>query len=112
MQVLKQVQAGAAMHLRQVKSNMHLFLIPETDQLRLNFIIVQESKFILPDMHPLVNAGGLVQVIIFTKLTLVQDMVYHFATLAAKYFFCHMNFFIGTGLSAMVTMQLLISDNR
>ena len=34
------------MHLRQVESYMHLFIIPEAGKPRLDFFIIKKSKFI------------------------------------------------------------------
>lgn len=95
------------MHLRQVKRYMHLLIVPETDKLKLYFFIVQESKFVFPHFYPLANAGIFIQIVIFTKIALVQYLVNHLAAFTAKYFFFSLNFFIRASLTAMETLYFL-----
>ncbi len=87
---------------------MHLFVIPEMDQLKLYFLIIQESKLVFSYFDPLADAGSLVQFIIIAEIFLVQDLVHHFAAFTAEFFFFQLYFIIDTGFPAMITMKSFI----
>ena len=100
------------MHLRQVKGYMHLCVIFETDKLQLYFLIIQKSEFILPHFYPLADAGIFIQVVVLTKVTLVQYLVHHFTAFAAKFFFFQQNLVGWTSFAAMVTLYFFIYKLR
>jgi hypothetical protein len=101
-EVFEKVQAGAAVHLWQVEIDMHLLLVPETDQLQLYLFIIKKGKLILPDVYTLGDAGGIVQVVIFTQTALVKDLVHHPAAFTAKMLFFRTDAVIGTGFTAVI----------
>ena len=75
------------MHLRQIQSNMSLPIIVKIDQFGLNVLIVQKSKFVFFCRDALINARLIIKTIIITQIVLVDDLVHHFTTFAAKYLF-------------------------
>lgn len=71
MQVFNQVQAGAAMDMWQVKTDMGLLFIAETDEQAGDFFIFQEGKFILPGSLAQALARIIIEVVIITKAMVV-----------------------------------------
>jgi hypothetical protein len=71
-QVLEQVQARAAMYLRQIKGYMRLLFVAERDQLPLNDRVFQEGEFVFANRYPLVEAGVIIQGIIIAQAAFIQ----------------------------------------
>jgi hypothetical protein len=106
-QVFEQVKTGTAVHLGQVKCNVYLLFVLKTDQLQPDLFIIQEGKLIMPYPYPLVDPGIIVQVIIIAKLALVEDIIDHFAAVAAKHFFFRSDPGIQAGFATVVAMNFL-----
>jgi len=92
--------------------HLHLFVTPDIDELELNFLLFEKSEFVFPDMDALADTGFLIQVVIFTQVALVQYLVHHFTTLAAKMLFRFPDRIVGTGFTAMEALYLLADRFR
>lgn len=63
---------------------MGLLVVVETNQLIVNFFVVEVGKLILPDIYSLCGTWCFVQVIIATEAAVIDYFKYHFTSGAAK----------------------------
>jgi len=70
MDIFKQPQAAATMHLGQVKTHMSLLTISKLDKFLCNLAIVKKTEFISRYSFVLSAAGLIVEVIIYATIIL------------------------------------------
>ena len=98
------------MYLWQVKGNMGLLFVPETYQLSLYGCIFKEGKLVFPGRYPLVDAGTVVKLVVIAQPVLIDELVHHLTTVAAKYLFFQLYFRRKTIFAAMVALYLLMCN--
>ncbi len=98
------------MHLRQVKGDMRLLIIPEPGQFCLYLFIIQETEFVFPHFYTLGDAGVFVQAIIITKIILVQYLEHYFAAFTAKCFFIDQYFTGRAGFTAVIALYFFFGE--
>lgn len=74
------------MDMRQVKTDMGLFFVAETDQLCCDLFIFQEGELVFSDGLPQVLAGIIIKVVIVAQAMFIQQLEYGFTPLATKLF--------------------------
>lgn len=107
MQVFEQVQATAAMYLRQVKGNMGFLIISKIDKSFLDVRLVEKCEFILTNDDPLAYSRCIVQIVIFAQPPAIQQLVNHLATFAAKMLFAVYDTVTPAAVAAMIAGRFL-----
>jgi hypothetical protein len=102
-QVLQQEKTGAAVYLRQVKTDMGLMAVPERDKTGGDILIFQKGKFIFIGRVAAGNTRSVIHLIVFTKTAAVKELKDRPAALAAKGLFSQGDGRGCTGVSAVVT---------
>lgn len=64
---------------------MSLLVILKGDQLLVNRLIIQKSKFVAANRYALTDTGVFVEIVVITKAIFINDVVNHFTAFATEY---------------------------
>jgi len=109
-QVLQQVEAGAAMYLWQVKGDTYLFVVIIAPEFGLDLLVAQEGEFLFSNFYFLADTGILIELVVITKPVLVQEIIYHAASIATELLIVNDYAIIRTRLATMVTMGFIFDS--
>ena len=89
----------------QVKCNMRLMIVSETDQVLYDLWLIQESEFISANRLFTIDAGVPAEIIIIAKARFIQYLIHHPAARTAKVLSMGVNTICPTFFATMKTLE-------